>query len=223
MLRWKRLSFFSGNACGKNKKKLFVFPRKLNYGKLRTNPSGNEVLPCEVRDPLGSKISAVGRAKLSKRNYPVEELYPRNYRRGIIRKLRRIKLLGWALSTTCCCLKMATALKKGKHIREEFCWRIVLETVWSRQEYKNTNIFRRKSFPSLHPWRSVTPSSSNCSQDSVRIPITDSHADQAGQLFLLIFWKYRCHRYSGKSEIPISWGILLYQPILHFPFLICRK
>ena len=113
--------------------------------------------------------------------------------------------------------------KKGKHSREEFCWRIVLETVWSRQEYKNTNIFRRKSFPSLHPWRSVTPSSSNCSQDSVRIPITDSHADQAGQLFLLIFWKYRCHRYSGKSEIPISWGILLYQPILHFPFLICRK
>ena len=86
--------FFSGNACGKNKKKLFVFPRKLNYGKLRTNPSGNEVPACEVRDPLGSKISAVGRAKLSKRNYPVEELYPRNYRRGIIRKLRRIKLLG---------------------------------------------------------------------------------------------------------------------------------
>ena len=49
-----------------------------------SNPSGNEVPACEGRDPLGSKISAVQWAELSKRNYPVEELYPTNYPTGRI-------------------------------------------------------------------------------------------------------------------------------------------
>ena len=49
-----------------------------------SNPSENEVPACEGRDPLGSKITAVRRAELSKRNYPVEELYPTNYPTGKI-------------------------------------------------------------------------------------------------------------------------------------------
>ena len=49
-----------------------------------SNPSGNEVPACEGIDPLGSKISTVRRAKLSKRNYLLEELYPTNYPTGRI-------------------------------------------------------------------------------------------------------------------------------------------
>ena len=46
---------------------------------------------------MGSKISAVGRAKLSKKNYPAEELYPRNYlteEKGNYRKITTDQVVG---------------------------------------------------------------------------------------------------------------------------------
>ena len=115
-------------------------------------------------------------------NYPRGIIRWKNYilriiweGRGIIWKLRRIKLLAWALSPTCCSKTAAVALKR------KCCRKIVLETVhWGLDERRRIWIFGfpfcRESFSS-HPRRSVTLSSWCRSPDSVQIPITDSHAD----------------------------------------------
>ena len=91
------------------------------------------------------------------RNISYELSDRQNYqRRGIIWKLRRIKLFGvWALSTTCSYLIMAAVALKRK-----CCWKIVLETECSLDKSTRIRIFE---FPfSVENLFLPSPSLENC-------------------------------------------------------------
>ena len=195
-------SFFC-DCLGAKTRKCFLSFQENNFAgnqEMFSNPSGSEVPVWEGRVPLGSKISELSDGKIIQeelsvgRNISYELSDRQNYqrRREIIWKLGRIKLFGvWVLSTTCCFWIMALVALKRK-----CCWKIVWETECGLD--KSTRIFEfpfsvENLFPpSLHPWRTVTLSSSAAAQILLQIPITDSHADPAGQLFP-VFWKYIGH------------------------------
>ena len=150
MLRWTH-RWFSPTACRQKQENAFCLfsKRKLNCGrKLKIC----FLIHLEMRFRLvKAEIHWAVKYRLSDgQNYPRGIIWRKNY---ILRIIRRAELsrrnypkitadqVVWVSSFHHLLPWNGRSSLEKKKRRQKCCWKIVSETVWSRQEYKNTNIW----------------------------------------------------------------------------------